>query len=114
MLKIVKENPSEFTIVIAVPLYSAGTLWATIVENWGESAVTKNPQIPRNGIQIKVETSKKPIIGTKMQQIDEPAKANNATKRLPFLAAIKPPNPQETDPIAMIPNDKSELRFSVN
>lgn len=40
-------KPIEFTIVSEVPFESEGALWATRVENMGESAVTANPHINR-------------------------------------------------------------------
>ena len=47
MLTMVIENPIQFTIVRAVPLNSGDALWATKVENRGESAMTTMPQKSR-------------------------------------------------------------------
>ena len=41
------ENPIQFTMVKAVPLILASALFATKVENRGESAITTNPQKKR-------------------------------------------------------------------
>lgn len=48
MLRIVMLNPIQFTIVRAVPLFSAGADCATNVASIGESAITANPHISRN------------------------------------------------------------------
>lgn len=44
MLIIVIAKPIQFTIVKAVPFILASALFATNVENRGESAITTNPQ----------------------------------------------------------------------
>ncbi len=41
---IVIKNPTELTMVKAVPFISAGAFFATIVEKRGESAMTTMPQ----------------------------------------------------------------------
>ena len=48
------EKPIQLTMVNAVPLNSAGALFATKVENKGESAITTKPQKIRKTIKIKV------------------------------------------------------------
>jgi len=48
MLRIVKANPMQFTIVIDDPFLSSGEWFATKVENIGESAITAKPQTNKN------------------------------------------------------------------
>lgn len=52
MLKMVMVKPMEFTMVSAVPFVSAEALWATNVENKGESPMTTNPQKAKKVIKI--------------------------------------------------------------
>ena len=47
MLRIVIENPIQFTSVSAVPFSAEGALFATRVEKSGESAITTIPQNKR-------------------------------------------------------------------
>lgn len=61
-------NPSDVTIVNAVPFTLASTAFATIAENWGESAVTVNPQM------ISTRKNNRPVLkkmGNSKQQIPE-------------------------------------------
>ncbi len=51
MLKIVIENPIQFTIVSAVPLSFLGTFNATKVENRGEPAITTIPQKSKKSVK---------------------------------------------------------------
>ncbi len=82
MLTIVIANPIQFTMVSAVPLSFASALWATNVENKGESAITTNPQNNKNTnttVNEVVENSK----GEIRQQIPEQAKAIEAIRFSP-------------------------------
>ena len=60
----------QLTMVKAVPLDSLGALCATSVENKGESAITKMPQIMRNAINRISEESEKAIGENKQQAQD--------------------------------------------
>ena len=55
MLMIVMAKPMQLTIVKTEPLASAGALWATNVENMGESAITANPHISKKKNSIVTE-----------------------------------------------------------
>jgi ligand-binding sensor domain-containing protein len=59
MLIMVMENPMQLTTVSEVPLDSSGALWATKVENKGESAMTANPQMNRKVINRMMEGENK-------------------------------------------------------
>ena len=52
-------KPMLFTMVSAVPFDSEKVLFATIVENKGESAITTIPQKVRNPINTALESIKK-------------------------------------------------------
>ena len=67
-------KPMLFTIVNAVPLVSDFVLWATSVENSGESATTIIPQKRRN-IMNTIGGLQSMAIGDIKQQVPENANA---------------------------------------
>ena len=52
-------NPSEVTMVKAVPLFCSSTLFATNAENCGESEVTAKPQTNNSAAKKEKENWKK-------------------------------------------------------
>ena len=81
---IVMENPTQVTIVSAVPLDSTGAFCATSVENSGESAITAMPQMIRNEISIHSEEIKN-ITGEIAQQIPDMLNAIAAIFFAPYF-----------------------------
>jgi len=69
----VTANPTELTMVRAVPLLSVGADWATKVDNCGESAITAMPQSIIKAKKMLDGISK--IKGESKQQQPEAAKA---------------------------------------
>ena len=79
---IVIENPTQFTMVRAVPFNSAKVLLAIKVENKGESAITTVPQNNRNPINARLESILKNNGETK-QHIQDKSNAKNAILLVP-------------------------------
>lgn len=78
MLKIVIEKPIQLIVVSAVPLILGSALWATMVENKGESAITTIPQKSKN-TKNTVGDATWLTHGTKRQHNPESPKAIEAT-----------------------------------
>lgn len=83
----VMAKPIEFTIVRAVPLDAAGALFATNVENRGESATTVRPQKIRNATSKMFEPARK-ISGDSKQQKPERKRAVPAVLLVPRRSEI--------------------------
>ena len=77
-------KPILFTMVSAVPFDSAKVLFATKVENKGESAITTMPQKVRIPIKIRLESIKKNK-GEKTQHTQDKNKASVAVLFNPKL-----------------------------
>ena len=71
-------NPTQFTMVNAVPLYLGIAFCATNVENKGESAITTIPQKIKKLRSINSELVER-IKGDNKQQIHDSNNAENAT-----------------------------------
>ena len=99
------ENPMLFTIVSAVPLVSFSELFATNVENNGESAITTMPQKSRKPINTKLESHKK-IKGEKMQHMQDKNNAIAAVFFVPNRWDKYPPRTHDNPPIPIIKNDR--------
>lgn len=104
-------KPIEFTIVSEVPFESEGALWATRVENMGESAVTANPHINRKIMRLGKDCC---MIknGDSKQQTPEIVKAIVAIVFGAIFCEIKPPRAHDIPPTAMIKKDQSEMLIS--
>jgi len=82
MLKMVIENPRQFTMVRAVPLVSGKAFRATMVEKRGESPMTTIPQNKRN-TKNKTGGAVNKNRGERRQQAQESPKARAAILRVP-------------------------------
>ena len=100
-------NPMQFTIVNAVPRYSAIVLLAIKVENCGLSATTTAPQNKINTIKTHRGANNKK--GETRQQIPEALRENNATDLLVVFLLICPPRAQDTAPILRVKNASSGI-----
>ena len=105
ILIIVIENPIQFTKVKEVPLDSSGALWATKVENNGESAITAIPQRNRKQRKRKVEFEKRKS-GEIIQQRQDMNKDKVAIFFTPKYWETIPLNTQANPPEAIIKNEK--------
>ena len=103
----VMENPIQFTIVSDVPRDSSGALWATSVENKGESAITTNPQKKRNA-SIKITELFNKNRGERMQQKQESNKEVEAVFFVPKCTERYPLKTQASPPNSIIIKDKRE------
>src|SRR5690606_26028676 len=103
-------KPIELTMVRAVPRDSPSALFATRVENRGESATTTAPQRRRNIMRSTAELWKN-MRGESRQQIALIARAVAAVFLVPRFREIYPPATQATPPIAMI---KKESKGTLN
>ena len=108
MLTMVMAKPILFTKVRAVPFIFGSALFATSVENIGESAITTIPQKSKNEINTISELEENSKGKTKQQSPDK-AKENTATFFAPTFCDKIPPNEQETKPIPMIINESNGI-----
>ena len=86
MLRMVIENPIQFTMVKAVPLSFLGAFCATKVENRAESAITTIPQKSKKSRKIVSFDIRKKSGETK-QQIQESKSTEKAVLLVPNLVA---------------------------
>ena len=77
MLMIVIEKPMQLTMVRAVPIDAFGAVWATNVENCGESEITTNPQKNR-----KSRNKKGGISNAKRESKQQQPDANKEQKAI--------------------------------
>lgn len=104
----VMENPTQFTMVRAVPLEFGGAFLATRVENKGESATTIHPQKIRNIISTSFEAVRN-IKGESRQQSPEKKSASPAVFLVPIFSEINPPAIHAIPPIPMIKKESREI-----
>ena len=107
MLIIVIEKPIQFTIVNAVPLSCGVVLFATRLENKGESAITLIPQITKK--MIKSVGDSWNMKGEIKQQKPEIDSAKIAIFLLSKRDDNVPPIIQPKLPIAIIEKDINEI-----
>ena len=90
----------QFTMVKAVPLYSAGQVCATKVENCGESATTAIPHI-KYATRTTPNGAKNNSGDTKHSspEVNNVAKA---TQALPYRNEAYPPTTHPTPPLAIM------------
>jgi len=97
MLTIVSPKPSPLTKVKAVPRCSGDTLWATRVENCGESGERSRPHTNKKGMGAQnANLGKTYKINP---QVPEPIKLAIATVPLPSFWEINPLSEQEIPPM---------------
>ena len=101
MLHIVIVKPMQFTKVKEVPLDTSGALWATSLENKGESAMTTILQKNRNPIKTTWELLYNKS-GDTMQHKQERKSAMNAILLAPNRSDSRPLPAQASPPDAMI------------
>lgn len=77
------KKPMLFMIVSAVPVNSGGALAAADEENCGESMITANPQIIKNGTNNHIGSIK--ANGDEMMQSKLTESARKATFSLPII-----------------------------
>ena len=112
MLIMVIENPMQFTIVNDVPRYSGLALFATRVENKGESATTTIPQNNKKMMSTLTGTTNKSQ-GEIRQHIQERNKQIVASFFTPTSFDIHPLIKQASPPDAMMKNESNGiLKFS--
>ena len=102
------EKPIQFTIVSEVPFDSCGALRAINVENIGESAITAILQINKNTISVIADWVNNNR-GEIKQQLHDKNKATVAVFFTPKYCDKIPLKAQDTDPAAMIRNDKKGI-----
>ena len=108
MLTIVIANPTQLTMVSAVPLDSSGAFLATKVENIGESATTVAPQTNRNRRKIKTESVYNKS-GEARQQMPDSNREIVAIFFAPNRCEMTPLTMQESPPDPMIRKESSGI-----
>ena len=108
ILIIVIVKPRHVSIVKDVPFQSESVLWATKVENNGESAITTNPHITKN-TSNRIEDGVVMKKGDNKQQTPDENKKNEANGFVPIFETNCPPIIQDKVPVAIIINDHNDI-----
>ena len=108
MLTIVIKKPIQFTMVSAVPLYSAIAFFAINVDNSGESAITTIPQKKRNP-KNKISEELLKINGNDTQHKQDKHNEIVAIFFAPNALERCPLNTQASPPIPMIKKENNDV-----